>query len=162
MKSRLTVLFGEVVDREMKHPGEGASRHLGGSKKEASGIRGARAPGRRVPRAFLGQLTLGLGPVWATGMGRLARGTEPGPMVPTPRSSFVYVAAVRLAKTSPDTFHPFRSSSLLNVPTSPPPNHERVSTNWVCSNHLKFQFSRSFFLAAEVPTTIWFGTTLYL
>ena len=82
MKSRLAV-FGEVVDWERKHPGEGASGHLGASGKEASGIRGAQVPGRKVARAFLGWLTLGLGLVGAIGLGQLARGTEPGPMVPT-------------------------------------------------------------------------------
>ena len=44
MKSRLAISFGEVADREMKHPGEKASVHLGASGKEASGIRGTRAP----------------------------------------------------------------------------------------------------------------------
>ena len=53
MKSQLAV-FGEVADRERKHPGERASRHLGASGKEASGIRGTRVPGRKVARAFLG------------------------------------------------------------------------------------------------------------
>ena len=106
MKSRLAVSFGEVVDRERRHPSEGVSGHLGASGKEASGIRGARVPGRKVSQAFLGRLTLGPGPVGAVpgrkfspaflgqltlgpdpveaiGLGRLARGTEPGPMVPT-------------------------------------------------------------------------------
>ena len=58
MKSRLPVSFGGVADRERKHLG-----------KKASGIRGARAPGQRIDQAFLG---------------RLARGTKPGPIVPTP------------------------------------------------------------------------------
>ena len=83
MKSRLAVSFGEVIDRERKHPGEGASGHLGTSGNEASGIRGARVLGRKVARAFLGRLTLGPGLVRAIGLGRLARGTKPGPMVPT-------------------------------------------------------------------------------
>ena len=106
MKSRLAVSFGEAVDRERKYPGEGASGHLGASGKEASGIRGARVPGRKVARvflgrltlgpglvevvpgrkfsqAFLGRLTLGSGPFGAIGLGRLARGTKPGPMLPT-------------------------------------------------------------------------------
>ena len=83
MKSWLVVSFGEVTDRERKHPGEGASGHLGALGKEASGIRGAWAPGRRVTQAFLGRLTLGSDPVRAIGLGRLARGTELGPMVPT-------------------------------------------------------------------------------
>ena len=43
----------------------------------------------RVAQAFLGlftvlgRLALGHGPIRALGLGRLARGTEPGPMVPT-------------------------------------------------------------------------------
>ena len=83
MKSRLAISFGEVVDQEKKHPGEEASRHLGASGNEASEIRGARAPGRRVARAFLGLLTvlgrlaLGLGPIRALELDRLARETEP-------------------------------------------------------------------------------------
>ena len=52
-------------------------------------MRGARASGQRVARAFLGlftilgRLALGHGPIGALGLGRLAKGTEPGPMVPT-------------------------------------------------------------------------------
>ena len=52
-------------------------------------MRGARAPRRRVARAFLGlftvlgQLALGSIPIGALGLGRLARGTKPGSMVPT-------------------------------------------------------------------------------
>ena len=46
MKSRLEISFGEVADRERKHPGEEASRHLGASGKEAFGIRRARAESR--------------------------------------------------------------------------------------------------------------------
>ena len=86
-KSRLAISFDEVVDRERKHPGEEASGHLGASEKEASGIRGSRAPEGRVARAFLillivlDRLALGPGPIEALGLGRLARGTEP--MVPT-------------------------------------------------------------------------------
>ena len=89
MKSRLAISFGEVVDRERKHQGEEASRHLGASGKEEFEIRGARASGQRVARAFLGllivlgQLALGPSPIGALRLGRLARGTEPGPMVPT-------------------------------------------------------------------------------
>ena len=89
MKSRLVISFNEVADRERKHPGEEASGHLGALGKEASRIKGARAPGRRVAREFLvllivlGWLALGPGPIGALGLSRLARGTEPGPMVPT-------------------------------------------------------------------------------
>ena len=89
MESRLAVSFGRVANRERKHSGEEASGHQGASGKEASGVRSARAPGRRVARTFLGlftvlsKLALGPGPIGALGLGRLARGTEPGPMVPT-------------------------------------------------------------------------------
>ena len=84
----MAVSFGKVADRERKHLGEESFGHLGASGKEASGIRGDRAPGQIVARAFLGlftvlgRLTLGPGPIGALGLGRLARGTEPGPMVP--------------------------------------------------------------------------------
>ena len=40
MKSRLAVSFGKVADRERKHPGEQAFRHLSTSRKKAYGIRG--------------------------------------------------------------------------------------------------------------------------
>ena len=95
MKSWLVISFDEVADRERKHPGEEASGHLGALGKEASGIRGAWAPGRRVAWVFLGllivlsQLALGPGPIGALGLGRLARGTEPGPMVPRMPPFFV-------------------------------------------------------------------------
>ena len=75
--------FAKVADRERRHPSEGVSGHLVASGKEASGVRGTRVLGRRFSRAFLGQLSFGPGPVGAIGLGRLARGTEPGPMVPT-------------------------------------------------------------------------------
>ena len=89
MESWLIVSFGRVADRERKHPGEEASGHQGTSGKEASGVRGAQAPRRRVARAFLGQFTvlsqlaLGPAPIGALGLGWLARGPEPGPIVPT-------------------------------------------------------------------------------
>ena len=89
MESRLTVLFGRVAERERKHPSEEASGHQGTSRKEASWVRGARAPRRRVAWAFLGlftvlgRLALRPGPIGALGLGWLARGPEPGPMVPT-------------------------------------------------------------------------------
>ena len=85
----MAVSFGKVADQEMKHPSEEASRHLGASGNEVSGIRGVRAPGRRVTQAFLGLLTilgrlaLGPGPIGALELGRLARGTELRPIVPT-------------------------------------------------------------------------------
>ena len=94
MKSRLTVSFGGVADREKKHLG-----------KKASGIRSVWAPGRRIVRAFLGRLAFGPSPLGAPGrridriflgrpafgpspigalvLGRLARGTGAGSMVPT-------------------------------------------------------------------------------
>ena len=81
MKIQLAVLFCEVVDRERKYPGEEASEHQGALGKEASGIRGA--------RVFLGWLALRLGPIEALGLGPLARGIEPGPMVPTLGICFV-------------------------------------------------------------------------
>ena len=89
MESWLVASFGKVTNREGKRPGEEASRHLGTSGKEASGIRGAWAPIRRVARAIpglltiLGRLALGPGPIGALRLGRLTRGTEPEPMVPT-------------------------------------------------------------------------------
>ena len=89
MKRWLAISFGEVTDQERKHPVEEASRHLGALGNEASGIRGTRAPKWRVARAFLGLLTtlgrlaLRPGPIRALGLGQLARGTEPEPMVPT-------------------------------------------------------------------------------
>ena len=90
MKIRLAVSFGEVADRERRHPSEGVSRHLVASRNEASGVRGARVLGRKFSRAFLGRLTLGPFPVGAIGLGRLARGTEPEPMVPTVKRECVY------------------------------------------------------------------------
>ena len=51
-------------------------------------MRGAWALGRRVSQAFLGlftvlgRLDLGSGLIGVLGLGRLARGTEPRPMVP--------------------------------------------------------------------------------
>ena len=93
MKSRLTVSFGGVADRERKHLGKKASR-----------IRDVRAPGRRIVRAFLGRLAFEPSPLGVPGrridraflgwsafrpcpigalvLGRLARGTGPGSMVP--------------------------------------------------------------------------------
>ena len=85
MKSLLAVSFGEVADRERKHPSEGVSGHLGASGKKASKIRGARVPRRKVTQAFLGRLTLGLGPVEAVPGRKFSRAflgwltLEPGP-----------------------------------------------------------------------------------
>ena len=120
MKIWWAVSFGEVADRERKHPGEGAFGHLGTSGKEASRIRGTRVPRRKVTRAFLGQLTLGPGPigaipgrkfsraflglltlgpgpVGAIGLGRLARGTDPGPMVPITSRLVYLMCTIRLS-----------------------------------------------------------------
>ena len=88
MKIRFTISFSEVDGLERKHPGEGASRHLGASRKEASKIRGARVLGRKVALAFLGQLTLRPGPFEVIGLGQLARGTEPKPKIPTKAIQF--------------------------------------------------------------------------
>ena len=51
-------------------------------------MRGVRAPGKSVARVLLGLFTVlgllavGPSPIGALGLGRLARGTELGPMVP--------------------------------------------------------------------------------
>ena len=82
MKIRLAVSFGEVADQERRHLSEGVSGNLGASGNEASGV-GARVLERKFSRAFMGRLTLGLGPVGAIRLGQLARGTDPEPMVPT-------------------------------------------------------------------------------
>ena len=105
MKSRFVVSFGEVADRERRHPSEGISGHLGALGKEASGIRGARVPrrkvaqvflgrltlgpslvgvvpGRKFSRAFLGRLTLGPGPVRAIGLAGWLGEPSPGPWYP--------------------------------------------------------------------------------
>ena len=62
MKSQLAVSFGEVADREMRHPSEGVSEHLVSSGKEASWVRGARVLGRRFSLAFLGRPSFRPGP----------------------------------------------------------------------------------------------------
>ena len=108
MKSQLSISFGEVVDRERKHPGEEEFRHLGTSGKEASGIRGAQAPERRVARAFLGlltilgQLALGPGPIGALGLGRLARETKLGPLVPIMPPFFLSGRVIVLGRKKKD------------------------------------------------------------
>ena len=67
MKSRLEVSFGEVADRERKHPGEKATGHLGAPGKEASGIRGVWAfLGLLI---VLGWLALRPSPIGALGLG---------------------------------------------------------------------------------------------
>ena len=48
MKSQLVASYGGVTDREKKH-----------LVKKAFGIRGARAPGRRIVLAFMGRLAFG-------------------------------------------------------------------------------------------------------
>ena len=72
MKSWLTISFARVANRERKHLGKKASR-----------IRGTWAPGRRIDLAFLGRLDFGPSSIGALGLGRLARGTQLGLMVPT-------------------------------------------------------------------------------
>ena len=72
MKSRLVISFDGVADRGRKHLG-----------KKTFGIKGARALGRRIVRTILGRLAFGPSPIGALVLGRLARGTGPGPMVPT-------------------------------------------------------------------------------
>ena len=102
MESRLAISFGKVANREREHPGEEAPGHLGISRKEASGQRSARAPGRRVARAFLGLLTvlsrqaLGPSPIGALGPVRLAGGSEPGPMVPTILYFFIIIIILNM------------------------------------------------------------------
>ena len=95
MKSWLVISFGGVANRER--------RHLG---KKTFGIKGARAPerrivrtilgrlafgpsplgtpGRRIDRAFLGRQAFGSSPIGALALSLLAKGAGPGPMVPTP------------------------------------------------------------------------------
>ena len=82
MKIRLAVLFGEVADLERRHPSEWVSGRLGSSRKEASGIRGARVPRRKVARDFLGRLNLGLSPVGPLGWAGWVGEPSPGPWYP--------------------------------------------------------------------------------
>ena len=102
MKSQLTVSFDGVTDRERKHLGKKASRIRGswalrrridraflGRLTFGSSLFGV--SGRRIDRAFLGRLAFGSNPIGALGLGRLARGTEPGPMVPTVMSFNLYI-----------------------------------------------------------------------
>ena len=65
----------------MGYPGEGSV----GSSWDGwlLGLIPSGYPGGRIDRAFLGQLAFGPSPFKALGLGRLARGTGPGPMVPT-------------------------------------------------------------------------------
>ena len=53
----------------------------------ASGPNPLGVPGRRVSREFLGRLASRPNPFGALGLGRLARGTGPGPKVPTSPTS---------------------------------------------------------------------------
>ena len=101
MKSRFIISFGGVADQKRKH-----------LDKEASGIKGARAPERRIDRVFLGRLAFGpslfgvpkrridqtfLGrlafepsPIKTLRLNRLDRGIELGHMVPT---SFIIIGS---------------------------------------------------------------------
>ena len=94
MKSRLVISFCGVADRERKHLGKKASEIRGAWApgwridraflgRLAFGSSPLRAPGRSIDRAFLGRLAFGPSPIGALGLGRLARGIELGPMVPT-------------------------------------------------------------------------------
>ena len=58
------------------------------------------APGRRTSRAFLGRLAFRPSPFGALGLGRLARGTEPGPMVPTHRIQFNFQSDLWIRSSS--------------------------------------------------------------
>ena len=116
MKSRLAASFGGVVDRERKHLGKKSSGYeIPGQRTDRTFLgqlafgpssfgvprrRTGRAslgwlasrpnpfgvPGRRTGRASLGWLASGPNRFGALGLGRLARGAEPGLMVPTPMS----------------------------------------------------------------------------
>ena len=94
MKSRLAVSFGGVADLERKHLGKKASRIRGAWAPErridwaflgqlAFGPSPFRVSGQEIDRAFLGRLAFGPSRIGALGLGRLVRGTEPGPMVPS-------------------------------------------------------------------------------
>ena len=105
IESRLQISLGRVADRERKHPGEEASGHQGALGEKASEVRAIRAPGgirrggiqgKRCPGTWAESRPgvsgpihcprsagLELGPIGALELGRLARGTELGPMVPT-------------------------------------------------------------------------------
>ena len=49
----------------------------------ASGLNPLGVPGRGIGLAFLGRLASGPNPSGAFGLGQLAKGAGPGPMVPT-------------------------------------------------------------------------------
>ena len=68
MESRRIVSLDRVADRERKHSGE-----------EASEIRGARAPGRRIDLAFLGQLAFEPSPIGASERRAAGCPSIPGP-----------------------------------------------------------------------------------
>ena len=104
--------------------------------KKASGIRGSRAPGkridkaflgrlafgpnpfgvpeRRIEQAFLGRLAFGLSPIGVLGLGRLVRGTELGPMVPTTKKRGV--SPILLGTPTSSSRFPAMD---MHIPTSP-------------------------------------------
>ena len=94
MKSRLAASFSGVTDRKRKYLGKkafgiwvirapGRRIDLAFLGRLAFGPSPFEVPGRRIDRTFLGRLAFGPSPFGALGLGRLTRGTEPGPMVPT-------------------------------------------------------------------------------
>ena len=62
-------------------PGQRTGREFLG--RLAFGLNPFGVPGQRIGRASLGRLAFGPNPFGALGLGRLARGAGPGPMVPT-------------------------------------------------------------------------------
>ena len=78
MKNRLVASFGGVPDRESKHLGK--KTFLG---QLAFGPSPFGVPRRRIDRTLLGRRAFGPSPFGALGLDRLARGNEPGLMVPT-------------------------------------------------------------------------------
>ena len=65
----------------MRHPGGGLTRHSWAGWLLGPNPFGV--PGRRIDWAFLSRLAFGPSSYGALGLDRLAKGTEPGPMVPT-------------------------------------------------------------------------------
>ena len=78
MKNRLVASFGGVADRESKHLGKKTFLGRLTFGRNLFGV-----PGRRIDRTLLSRRSFGPSPFGALGLGRLARGTEPGLMVPT-------------------------------------------------------------------------------